>query len=227
MSKRFAETSLISYRDVGYLPDALMNFLALLGWHPKDDREIFSRDELVAEFDMKRVQKAGAVFNEAKLNWLNREYLKRFSDAELLEKIRPRLKDYGWSIDSLKKAVHLFRDRANTLDDLARNPSSLFEPPEYESKLLIWKNDPLERTKDVLRKLSLLIEKIPNIDHASLSTALEPLATEYGRGSVYWPLRVAVSGLAASPDPIAIADIIGKTETLRRLELAARKLGTA
>ena len=89
MSKRFADTALTQYREAGYLPEAIVNFLALLGWHPKDDKEILSAEDLIAEFDLARVQKAGAIFNQEKLDWLNREHMKKMSDKELAAAARP------------------------------------------------------------------------------------------------------------------------------------------
>ena len=95
MSKRFADTALSEYRKKGYLPDAIINFIALMGWHPKDDREVMTREELVKLFDIERVQKAGAIFNQEKLDWLNREYLKMMSDDEIAEKLEPFLRMPG------------------------------------------------------------------------------------------------------------------------------------
>ena len=95
MSKRFSDTALLSYRERGYVPEAIVNFLALMGWHPSGDREVLSREEIIAEFDMDRVQQAGAIFNEEKLDWLNREHIKAMPVAEVAKLARPFFEKRG------------------------------------------------------------------------------------------------------------------------------------
>ncbi len=227
LSKRFAESSMLSYRESGYVPDALVNFMALLGWHPQDDREVLSREELIKTFDMKRVQKAGAVFNQEKLDWLNREYLKRLSAADILTRLTPQLpKDHALTHEQLMRIVELLRDRAKTLKDFIVHGELFFRVPEYEGKLLVWKSDDARKADEVLRKLTeALTEYGGPWDREHLLTMLEPLSGTYGRGSVFWPLRVALSGLPASPDPIDIATVLGKDESLRRIARAQALLG--
>ena len=138
MSKRFADTALLQYREKGYLPEAIVNFLALLGWHPKDDREVLSAKELIKEFDLARVQQAGAVFNEEKLGWLNREHLKTMSDKEIAKEIlalAPALPADG----IIEKIVAVERGRASTLLDFISLGQFFFALPEYEPALLVWK----------------------------------------------------------------------------------------
>lgn len=228
LSKRFTESSMTSYRDAGYVPDAMVNFMALLGWHPQDDKEVLSREELIAAFDMKRVQKAGAVFNQEKLDWLNREYLKRFSADEILARLMPQLPSgHTLSHEQLIRIVEILRDRAKTLKDFVSYGELFFRMPEYEGKLLVWKTDNAKKTAEVLSKLTELFSAHGGSwDRESLLAAIGPLSETEGRGSVFWPLRTALSGLPASPDPIDIATVLGKDESLRRIAHARELLST-
>ncbi len=231
MSKRYTETSALSYREAGYLPETLANFLPLLGWHPKDDREVLRPDELVKEFELERVQKAGAVFNEEKLNWLNREYMKKLTDEELGDRILaldPPITHRINDREFFTRAVHAIRERMNTLrefDDLA---AFFFTLPDYDAKILVWKNDPLLQTKKVLEELLNVFGTTPQEfdTNEKIHEMLSPLANQYGRGSVFWPLRVALSGREASPDPVEIARVLGPHEVKQRLEIAIKKLGS-
>ncbi len=226
MSKRYAETSVTSYRDDGYLPDALVNFMALLGWHPQDDREVLSREELVQAFDMKRVQKAGAVFNQEKLDWLNREYMKHLAAEDILARLLPHLPaDHGLTREQTLRIVELLRDRARTLNDFVTHSELFFREPQYDGALLVWKNDDAEKARAALGELTQTLTAHDGAwDRDTLLATLEPLVAARGRGSVFWPLRVALSGLPASPDPIDIATVLGKERTLARLAQAAALL---
>ncbi len=209
MSKRFEATAVAEYRAAGYLPDALVNFLALLGWHPKGDREIFSREELIKEFDLSRVQKAGAAFDVKKLNWMNGQYLRRADDGALLRLLHREATEQN------KKIIALVKERMETLSDFNGLAGFLYELPEYPSALLIWKTTPQRAIKANLEAARQAIER---------GEPLEPLAKKLGAGELLWPLRVALSGLKASPGPYAIMDALGKEETLRRIEIAVQKL---
>lgn len=232
LSKRFAETSVLDYREEGYLPEAIVNFLALLGWHPQGDREIFSLPELVQEFDLKRVQKAGAVFNREKLDWLNAQYLKKLSNNELAARLAPQLEKESkkFTKKMLRKLVEVERERMKKLSDFAKLTGFFFELPDYEPKLLVWKDDPAQKTREILGELLAILEKMPAGDFEDkdkISRALSGLAEKFGRGSVFWPLRAALSGQAASPDPLSIMEILGKKESLARITMAINKIGLA
>lgn len=232
LSKRFAETSVLEYRKDGYLPEAIVNFLALLGWHPKGDREIFSLQELVREFDLKRVQKAGAVFDQEKLDWLNAQYIKKLPSGELVSRLEPRLQERGVKTTKkmIKKLVEVERERMRKLGDFVKLTGFFFELPDYEPKLLIWKDDTATKTREILRELLPLLEKTPAKDFENkdkVNQILYGLAQKYGKGSVFWPLRVALSGQAASPDPLSIMEILDKKEIVARITLALNKIGLA
>ncbi|KKS56527.1 MAG: Glutamate-tRNA ligase [Candidatus Magasanikbacteria bacterium GW2011_GWA2_42_32] len=200
LSKRQGDVAAEDYLKKGYLPEALINFVALLGWNPGTEQEIFSLPELIKYFDITKVQKAGAVFNVEKLNWMNGEYIKKMAVDELVKKCLPYLKDANYDLDKigkekLEKIVRLEQERMKKLTDLPLAVEFFFKEPQYDAKILVWKKS-LE-----------LIEK-------------ENLAN----GPTLWPMRVALSGREASPGPFAIAGILGKGETIKRLKIALNLL---
>jgi len=227
MSKRFADTAVMDYRNDGYLAPAITNFLAFLGWHPKGDEDVLSENELTAQFDLSRVQKAGAVFNQEKLNWLNREYLKKMSDAEIAEAVLPFFEQEKIVADRerIEAVVAVVRGRANTLKDFASAGKLFFELPMYDASLLVWKNTTPETVVPMLRKVADALGELTydHFDRSTLSTIMTTVIGQGNRGEVLWPLRVALSGQAMSPDPIEIMAVLGKEESLRRIKVAVEK----
>jgi len=236
MSKRYLETAVIDYVRDGYLKEAIINFLAYLGWHPKEDKEVMDIDELTKEFDLKRVQKAGAVFNLEKLEWLNGHYLKNLP----LEELAQRIKDFipkNWLAEENKemllKALSFEKERMKKLSDFKELADFFFELPDYNENLLAWPRPTgegfiMDKTK-TLSNLKLLREEIDKIFKAdfakdNLEKIITPLTTVWGRGDLLWPLRAALSGKEASPGPFEIMDGVGKEETLKRLDVAINKL---
>lgn len=229
LSKRYAETSLMEYKKQGYLPEAMINFLILLGWHPKENREIFSAKDLVEIFDIKRVQKGGAVFNEEKLAWLNGEHVRSADTKHLADLIAPLAKEKFGDIEKtkLEKIVEIQKDRLKTLNEFADLSGFFFELPEYEWGMLIWNKAEKEKIKESLEAsfAALGVISEAEFDKDRITGALTPIAAAMGgRGIVFWPLRVSLSGAKASPDPVAIAEILGKEETLKRVEKAIKKI---
>ncbi len=229
MSKRFSDTALAQYREKGYLPSAMVNFLAFLGWHPKGNHEVMSLEQLIKEFDLSRVQQAGAIFNQDKLDWLNREHMKLLSDTEIAALLRPMLKEKNIAVadDFLERLVRAERTRATTLADFITNSSLFFALPEYEVSLLIWKEAPKKEVTEILTQAG---EALANIDeqHFDRETLVSHITAVIGarnRGEVLWPLRVALSGMSASPDPLDIMAVLGKKESLARIAIAVKKLG--
>jgi glutamyl-tRNA synthetase len=225
MSKRYMETSFLDYKEQGYLPEALINFLALLGWHDKGDREIFSLEELIEKFDIKRIQKTGAVFDIQKLNHFNAYYLKKMGVDKILDYLKPELIARKIDINFAKKIISIELPRMETLNDFFKLSSFFFELPAYQKELLAWKNTDLEKTKIVLEKILTIMSSVDSdkFNMKNLSLELKPLIIEEGNGRVLWPLRVALSGLPSSPPPLEIAEILGKDESLRRLKIAIAK----
>lgn len=231
MSKRFSDVSLANYRERGYLPDAIVNFLCLLGWHPKEDQEMFDRAFAIANFDIARVQKTGAIFNDEKLDWLNREHMKAMPLAELAELAKPFFIKEGIDVRAaetpengngtkLERAVALQLARAKTLAEIAETSRFLFAMPEYEPVLLCFKDAPAKDALDALRDAERALKELGAEGFASreaLMNALAPATDARGRGAVLWPLRVALSGARTSPDPMEIMQVIGKDESLARI----------
>lgn len=228
LSKRYAETSLLLYRDQGYLPEALVNFIAYLGWHPKDDKEILDADGLVEEFDIRRVQKGGAVFNEEKLDWLNAQYIKQSSDEDLAGKLAPFLAEKNWGSDKgrLLKVIALQKERMVKLSDFIGLADFFFDLPDYAPELLVWQKETKEKALENLLAVSDALHdaKTGTLDTESAQELLMPLAEARGRGGVLWPLRVALSGKAASPNPFEILGVLGRDEAMRRITVAIQKL---
>lgn len=228
LSKRHVETSLLEYRNQGYLPKAVINFLALLGWHPEQDREILSIQELVKEFDLKRVQKSGAIFNTEKLEWLNKEYVKNLSTEEITDSLEPFLKAKSVSVPKhlLSKIVVLERARMKNLNNFLEIAGFFFQLPNYEASLLVWQKESSQKIKTILKESLEVIRNIKasEFNRRILAESLANMVDKEGRGPVFWPLRVAVSGLAASPDPLEIIEILGPEETEKRLLIAIDKI---
>ena len=220
LSKRYLDKSFLDYRNQGYLPEAMLNFLALLGWHPKEDRETINREDMIKEFTLDRVQKSGAVFNEKKLDWLNAHYIKELTPAEILEKMKNSIPaEWLKSKTKLLKVVELEKERMTTFGDFGRLADFFFDLPDYEAELLIWKESPREK---ILKNLKSVLEIIETGD--DFKEKILSFAEREGRGDVLWPLRVALSGRSASPGPLEILEVLGKTESSKRLKIAVKKL---
>ncbi len=229
LSKRDMETSILDYKARGYLPEAMVNFLALLGWHPTDNKEVFTQDELLEKFDIKRVQKSGAVFNEEKLEWVNGEHIKSLKLKELVKRIREFAKEEKRTVADgafFEKIAALEQGRLTRLADFFDLADFFFSLPEYEASLLAWQNDTPEKTQRTLKESLLILQAVPQKKFlcGTIEHALRELIAREGRGSVLWPLRAALSGKKASPDPLDIMEILGHDETVRRISAAIEKL---
>jgi len=233
LSKRQGDVAVEDYIKKGYLPEAVLNFVAFLGWNPGDEREIFSLEELVKEFSLEKVSKAGAVFNLEKLDWYNREYMKKMDNAELANRCSALFEE-KYSVNSsqysvdLAKIVGLEKERATTLVELVDNVKFVFEMGDYDKELLVWKKSTAEDAKNKLTELSDLLNTFSDQDwnKAILEKKIGEWIQEkgYGMGDVLWPMRVALSGQKNSPGPYEIADVLGKEECLLRIKLAITKI---
>lgn len=208
LSKRHAPVSINEYRKQGYLPEAMINFLAFLGWHPEQEEYILSRQKLIETFSLDRVQKSGAVFDKKKLDWINSQYIKKMSDDELATLL---------NVEN-KKIIQLIKDRIKKLSDFYELAGFFTKLPDYDADLLIWKKTSKE---DTLRNLKDLVEIIKK---GGGEKEIMDLAKKRGNGEVLWPMRAALSGMKASPGPIEIMDVLGREETIRRLLIAIDKL---
>ncbi len=229
LSKRYIETSLNDYAGQGYLPEAVINFLALLGWHPAVDREILSREELIDEFDIRRVQKAGAIFDIAKLDWLNAQYIKGLDEETIFEKTKPFVPEEWRSKENgkmLKKIINLEKERLKKISDIFPAAKFFFELPQYDKKIIPWKGMDDEK---IINNLSIVLNEIKDFSEEdftreNIEHRIMPLTEVWGRGELLWPLRVALSGQEASPAPAEIMEILGKDETIKRIEFAISKI---
>ncbi|MFY9457411.1 MAG: glutamate--tRNA ligase [Candidatus Spechtbacterales bacterium] len=228
LSKRHGAISLLEYRDMGYLPDAMFNFLALLGWNPGGNAEILSRADIISKFRLADVQKSGAVFNIEKLDWLNGEYIRKMPLDALAKLCVPYLPKSDF--DFLKKVVALEQPRMKKISEIGESAEFFFtDKLEHNPELLKWKDASNEEIKKNLEKLEKLLDKIPEKDYRKekLEKIIMPKAEEWGsvngkidRGRVLWPLRVALTGRKASPGPFEVAEILGKKKCLARVREA-------
>lgn len=229
MSKRHGATSVDAYRAAGFLPEGMINFLALMGWNPGTEQEIFSLDELASAFDLAQLQKSGAVFDMDRFTWFNREHIKRLSDSAFAD----RLTQFGATADP--RLVPLLKERSSTLKEaadllLSDEFSFLTTTPSQDAALLVprLKDREVGRGETAARLGAVLglLEALPASPFSAqaVKEAVWPYAESEGKGVVLWPMRVALSGKERSPDPFTIAQLLGKEETLARLAAAQAAL---
>jgi len=238
LGKRDGAKDILDYRTEGYLPEAMVNFLALTGWNPGTEQELFTHDELVAVFDATKIQRAGAVVNEDKLLWMNKHHLAKKDDAFKITYVQSALPETLTSLPTctdevVAKLTPVVLERIHIkpeITDAARvgEYDFAFITPQYDTALLQWKKDPsvTEALPRLQHVISLLAgAQVDFNDPEALKSILMPYAEEVGKGEVLWPTRVALSGRAQSPDPFTIMTIIGEEETLKRLQNACGKIG--
>ena len=235
LSKRHGAVSITEYRERGYLPGAMVNFLALLGWSLDDKTDIISRDELVKNFSLERISKTAAVFNHEKLDWMNGAYLRELSQEELLPKIMPFLENglprevrRPISREYVGRIVPLIQERINTLAEAAAYADFFFlDELEYDASLLVDKKMTPAASLGALKSAREKLSSLERFDHDSLEGALRPLAEELGlkAGQLFNPLRVATTGRTAAPPLFETMVVLGKEVCLKRLEFAIGKLG--
>lgn len=227
-----------SYKQDGYLPEALNNFFALMGWNPGGEKEVFTLDELCSIFEIEKTQKGGAIFNKEKLNWFNKEHMKKMNSEALNEGIVTALgnsaKLKGRPLDSIfvHNVISTTLERVSTFSEItALADAGEFdyyqEAPDYQSELLFWKDE--KDSAVTKRRIEQVMEIAQTIDDKAFNKeavkdALWDFATKEGRGQVLWPMRVALSGKEKSPDPFVLSQMLGKDETLARLRAASNKL---
>lgn len=227
LSKRSLETSFSEYMKEGYLPEAVVNFIVLLGWHPEGDEEILSLDEIINSFSIKRVQKAGAVFNMDKLDWFNAQYMRKLSLDDLVERVRPFVPSHWMEReDVVRNALMTSRERMKRLSDFVGLAEFFFEPVAYETALLQWQDVPFTKIFTHLTHVRKCVADVADVEFSAekLEEVIMPYADQEGRGEVMWPLRVALSGLKNSPGPFEIMQVLGKEESLKRIDAAVLKI---
>lgn len=227
LSKRKGAKSIKQYREEGYLPEALINFMALLGWNPGDEREIFDKQELITEFSLDKVQKSGAVLDEKKLDWMNGEYIRKLSFDELYERAKSFLPEVHekYPKEFILKILSLEQPRLKKLAELREGTEYFFSPPQYDKELLRWKKMTDEEIAVTLDKSVEILQKVISANSASNyeKLFLEEIGTG-DKGTILWPLRVALSGKKASPGPFDLLSVFGQQESISRLREAKNKL---
>lgn len=230
MSKRHGATSISEYRQMGFLPEAMVNYISLLGWAPTDNREMLSVSEIIKEFSLERVGKTGAVFDINKLTWMNGEYIKIEDTAKLAELIIPRLKEKGYlnatlNRDWLLLVIKLLQGRIKTLEEFFAQADFLFvDKIEYEKQAV----ESVLAKQGVKARLNALIEKFSALDPfdlQSIETCARNLAAELGikAADLIHPIRVAVTGRTVGPGLFETVALLGKEKTIARLKDALDK----
>lgn len=234
LSKRDGAKDILDYRDEGYLPEAMMNFLALLGWNPGTPQEFFSPAELTEAFDLTRIQVSGAGFDETKLRSVNQHWMRTLSVDDFITRGNLSTSD----MEKLRKVVPLLKERVQTFVEakeiLEGELSCLFVAPELDSSKLIAK-EPADRsgmTKEALESLLEPLKALTNdVSVEEVKNILMPIADaeeakgKGGRGALLWPLRYALSGQERSPDPFTLISVLGKEEAISRVQKAIAILG--
>lgn len=228
LSKRDGAKDLLDYRTDGYLPEAMRNFLALIGWNPGGNEELFKDEALLETFTLNKIQKSGGAFNEEKLKWMNKEYLSELSTEEKGAYVCSALPEKDTEIlvklsTSILERVHNQTEIREA--DEAGEYDWAFTTPEYETALLQWKKD--DSVQDALPRLKTVLESFKTANFSELEAikaSIWDYAEETGKGEVLWPLRVALSGRERSPDPFTCAYVVGQEETLKRIQIACDKI---
>ncbi len=231
LSKRHGAVSVNEYRAQGFLPEAIVNYLALLGWNPGTDKELFTIEELVSAFDIEKIQKGGAIFDIKKLRWFNREYLLKLSpevferEAGIVLKAALSKRNISWDESLAKKILPTLRERLEVWGDInvtveAGDMDFFFQHPDVDMSRIAGKGSDLAAVGKHLTEAVRILSTLSENDFTSPETiknALWDYATTEGRAAVLWPLRYSLTGKEKSPDPFVVSSILGKEATLLRV----------
>ena len=234
LSKRKAESEGIpinanDYMEQKFEPEALVNFLAYLGWSPGDDSEIHDMEELIDLFSLDRVSKSGAVFDYKKLLWYNEHYLREKSNEELYPRVRTIAEEQGLKPDRnyLLEIIELMKDRVSKIEEFITKGQFFFEDPEEyeEDAKKKWKDNSTELVEDYIDRISEL--EPPSFKAGTLKKALKEVIEEHdtGFGKLAMPLRIAVTGMGFGPDLFPTMELLGKETVIGRLKTAVDRLG--
>jgi glutamyl-tRNA synthetase len=228
LSKRHGATAALEYRELGYLPEAVLNFIAFLGWNPKTEKEFFSTEELINEFDLAKINRAAAIFDLTKLDWLNGLYIRKMNLADLTKACLPFLGEYANS-ENLEKIIGLFQERLKKLSEIKELVAFFFEEKlVYDPNILI----PKKKTKEeTINALEFTIKKVESLNESDFTEEkLKNIFTDFVKDKalnntiVLWPLRVGVTGREASPGVFEVIAILGKQKTYERMQEALEAL---
>ncbi len=231
LSKRHGAVSFQDLLNFGYLPEAIINYIALLGWCPKQsETEFFTLDDLIKAFSIDGISKSPAVFDFDKLLWFNGEYIHKLDDNDFLKKIALFIKHEIPSNINQKKMFELLKTRISTLEEINEKMAFFITLPEYDKELFLNKKNKISELGTPMSVLSSAYEVLKNLDsfdNDTLFASLAPLSEKLTlkTGAVMWCLRIAVSGLVSTPGGATeIMEVIGKDETLKRIEAALKKM---
>lgn len=218
LSKRHGATSVLEYRDEGYLKEALINFMALLGWSPKTDEEIFSLEELIKNFDLKGINPTSPIFNLEKLNWFNKQWIMKLEDDDLVNRLDNFIPK-KWDKDLVKKVIPLVRERITTLADFPDWTSFFFEEPRPDFGKL-GKNV----IKDVINKLEANFHSLSNWNYLKIEEVARKAIKDIEPRVAFEILRIATTGKKVGPPLFESLEILGKSKTLERIENAKKQI---
>jgi glutamyl-tRNA synthetase len=229
LSKRSGHSSFEDLLELGLLPEAIVNYVALLGWSPEDNEEILSLDQLIEKFDYRKINKSPAVFDMGKLRWMNGEYIKRMDEEEYLKRALPVIEKTVTKVADKKALADLAKSRIETFNDIPELLGFFEEVPEYDISLYTHKKMKTtpEISLDVLKKVLPVLENTEDYTNDALYALLVDFAKENGlkNGQVMWPVRTAVSGKAQTPGGATqLMELLGKEESIARIRKAVEKL---
>ena len=224
LSKRHGAVGVLEYKKEGYLPEALMNFISLLGWSPGNNKEIMSREELISSFSLKRIISRNAVFNKEKLDWMNGSYIKNLPTEKLLGHLTPYLEEAKFFKDidkeRLLKIVELYKPRIRTLEQIVENADFLFLDKPIYNEEAVGKFLKRDYVPSLFDKVMERLKKLQKFDSQDIEKTLRELAEELkmkGADFIH-PLRVAITGKSVSPPLFDVMSLLGKEKTLERIK---------
>ncbi len=230
LSKRQGDVAVEDYRDKGFLKDALVNFVALLGWNAGDDKEFYYMNELIEKFSLERVNKSGAVFNLQKLNWLNAEHLRKLSDEQLLvllkeEILHSEFSSLNLADEHLLLIIFAMKERVSFIKKFITTCRYFYEVPEEYEQKSIEKNWKPEKPEQLMKlRNSFAVLQNPTKEDYELALANTAQELNAGKGKLIHPLRLAVSGQSTGPGMFDLLFILGKDEVLKRINSAIEKI---
>jgi nondiscriminating glutamyl-tRNA synthetase len=228
LGKRDGAKDILEYRQEGYLPSGMFNFLAFLGFNPGGEKEVYTQQELIEVFDIERIQKSGARFNDEKLDWINKEHIKLLSREEKLASVIAFLPEDTkqakyYSREIISRALDILTERVSKWNDITKSANAgeldwIFNDITIDEKKLAWKNSTLDDAKKYLDEIYELLKTIneENWNKEKIKEIIWPLTEKYGRGEVLWPLRFCLTGMEKSPEPFTVMEILGKKRSLNK-----------
>jgi glutamyl-tRNA synthetase len=230
LSKRHGATSIAEYRKAGYLPEAMINYLALLGWSPGQDIELLSGEELVEKFELEKIHRTSAVFDVDKLNWINKQYLGLLSADEIFSLLLPRLREEGfvgddYDEDLIKRIIELYKPRIYTLGDFLKQTDFFFKDDFAVEGESVKKHLKKKDSKKYIEEFLKTIESLDDFGEASVEKATRDMCSRLGigAGKIIHPARVILTGRAVSAGFFEIVSALGKEKTVSRLKGSFRK----